>query len=183
MVYAKLSKKIWLTAPLLLASCVQGQALRSDGSAIVVFFTPGGHWRGMGEKLNPFALKSKTTSMGVVYEREHPIVRLTHSRFVVLMLKPGSHTFGAGRLEHVPKESVTVSLEPGSITYFAVTTTAPSVLAGYAVAEKSHLEVVPCTLFAQDHSGSKSEPAERSQVAESYRGALDEVTDATYCKP
>ncbi len=159
-------------------------ASNPEQQATVVLFTPGGHWRGMGNKLNPFAGKAKTMSNGSIFDGEAFLATLTHSRYLVIRLEAGIHNLSASRLgDHAnAKQAVSLNLRPGSISYFAVTTTVPSVLAGIAPLETSHISIVSCKELQAELRDDHLDPVDLKQVGEAYKLSVNEHFDFSVCK-
>lgn len=150
----------------------------SAEKATVVFFTPGGHWRGTVSQLKtPLYGKADIPSMGTVFDGQDRIATLSHSRYLVLQLAPGHHHFSANLNKKKPsaKETLDLDLRAGEVSFVAVTTTLMNYAAGIVATLTSHIESASCDEFRSEMEKTHLEPALAKHIEEKRRKDVSEA--------
>lgn len=178
---------VLLSATLLAASPMQGPtpAAPSSGDATVVFFTPGGFFRGWGDQFKHIVWgKADAASFGTIFDGPERIARFRRARYLVLRMPAGAHTFSAtvSRSKPNPKETVSVTLLPGSVTYFAETST----ITNYATIWEtiaSHLKQSSCQEFVEEDAKVTMQPEPEGKIDKKAFNQVDTTFDVRSCKP
>ncbi len=155
------------------------------GDAVVVFYTPGGFFRGWGDQFKHIAWgKADLASFGTIFDGKERIARFRRARYLVLRLPAGAHAFSAtvSRSKPNPKETLSVTLAPDSVTYFAETSTIMNYATLWSTVS-SHLEQSNCREFVEEDAKVKMEPEPEGKIDKKAAGQVDASFDVRACKP
>ncbi len=170
------------------ATLCEGQtaAAATSAAGTVVFFTPGGFFRGAGDQFKHTLWgKADMASFGSVYDGAERLVTLPRARYLVIRVPPGPHTFSAN-ISHKkpnPKEELTVTIAAGGVTYIAETSTVTNYGLGVVQTMTSHLSESTCREFAEEDAKVKMQPVQPKKIAPASAGKVDEAYDVLNCKP
>lgn len=174
-----------LISSLLSLSACYAQVAPSTGGteATVVVFTPGSHWRGTGEQFKTLLFgKADMASYGEFFDGTTRIAYLTHSRYLILRLPPGEHSFSGSMSKKRPNKVVTkLNLAAGSTTYLALTATLTNYGLGVYATVAAHLDDATCREFMEDQRKNHGEPVLEKHITESYRVKVATLADLPAC--
>ena len=152
----------------------------------MVFFTPGGHWRGTTSQLKALAFgKADVLSIGGIFDGKDFVAFLSHSRYMTLRFPAGAHTFSTSlnRKHPNPKELLVLELTPGSTAYIAVTATMTNYGLGVYSTMTSHIASATCEEFVEANKDHPLQEVEEKRVAKAMLPRLERGASPIPCTP